>query len=668
MSMLFTRHYQMLLRRGLSLRARDAALFGPLAFLYLVAFLGLWAVYQHNDTVVLNVGDTYSRSYLHNFYDNEQNKHADFAYTTEGSVLELPGPASGPYYVRLRMSGWRTPPHAAPMLILHSRNSTATIALNRQPATYQILLPATVGNLRIQFESDLYTPTFTDPRRLGVALDWVVVQGLGALPPLTTTAMVLGLITLAWWFGLRVGLTPRWAAVPIGVLLVLLLTGMSQGRLFVTVGLGRWLLVLMLLHGLLWPLQSLLRMIMTRHGLTISRTGWYWLWAIFGLALIFKVGGAIYPHAIFIDEEPHTNRVQMVLDGRFSELYKPGFTSYLGATVGLDHGYIPYSPLWYLIIAPLGLIGLTIGDAMNGLNALLNVSKGLMIFLITLATIRRERAALLASGLYHLLPMPYFLISWGNYPTQFGLWASLLALTFLVLNYEQMPALRQWRRFAIWAALLALVILSYTMIGVMTFTLLGLLVVIKVLRGIRPNRRVILALVAGVILAESFAFLVYHHQFASVFVRLTLPSVVRSLTTNATGELRTDVDPRESPLANFVANKSFMRNHTTDVLLLLATIGVVWLYLDRNGRRYRDLWSAWFGVFLLYTLVSAYVADMVLKHVFFVMPLICIGAGLVLDRIWRQHRAGTWFVLANLLLIFAVTVDRWWFYLLFKRH
>lgn len=640
-----------------------------LGVLYIIAIAGLWIVYRIQDTVVLNVGDSYARPHLVNFAEDEHNDKYNFAYTGRDSAIALPGPGSGPYRVRLALSGWRPQAFEAPVLTVHSEAFTTTFPVtDPHILCYEVVLPATTGDLLIRLDSNLYTPSAQDPRQLGVVVDRVEVQSLGWLPPLTTTALVLSLITLLCWFGLRVGLSSSQAALLTGVVLLGLLVGLAQFRLLITVTLSRWVVTLLLLHLMLGPLQQLISRVMRRHDLTITPTGWNWLWAIFGLALLFKLGGALYPHAIFFDQAAHTKRVQMVLDGRFIELYQPGFTSYMGGTVGLGSGYMPYSPLWYLIIAPLRLVGFSIGDAMNGLNAILDVSKGLMIFLIALKTIGRQRAALLASGLYHLLLMPYFLMSWGNYPTQFGLWAALLAITFLTLNYDHMPTLKQRGPFIIWTALLVLALLSYTMIGLLAFSMLALVCLFKALRRARSNWSLIQALVAGMLAAEIFAFAIYHFQFVPAIVSSTIPSVVSNITDNSKADLRSDVEARESPLSNVLANSGFLRNHTTDLLLLIILVGIVWLHFDSRAGHYRALWSAWFAILVLYTLVSAYVADMVLKHIFFLMPLFCICIALVLDKIWGRWRYGRLIVIPGLMVLGALAAEHWWVYVLFDRH
>ncbi|WP_026370629.1 hypothetical protein [Kallotenue papyrolyticum] len=71
---------------------------------------------------------------------------------------------------------------------------------------------------------------------------------------------------------------------------------------------------------------------------------------------------------------------------------------------------------------------------------------------------------------------------------------------------------------------------------------------------------------------------------------------------------------------------------------------------------------------MLSSLFSGFVADMVLKHVFFILPLVCIALAIVLERWWRAGLGGRLAVLALLLFLAAEVIERGHFYLLVKRH
>jgi hypothetical protein len=271
----------------------------------------------------------------------------------------------------------------------------------------------------------------------------------------------------------------------------------------------------------------------------------------------------------------------------------------------------------------------------------------------------------MSAAFYHLIPMPLFLLSWGNYPTQFGLWASLNATAFLVVNYRRFEGRR---RFIGWAAFMVLAILSYTVLGVFAVSLFGLIGVLGLAQRDGLGFRRLRFIVGGIIVAELFSFAIYHVQFASVFFKDTLPAVVSGTSQRLDAPLDASAEARMNALANIAANNQFTINHFTSLGLLLAAIGVLVLALEPGVRRWWPVWGAWIGIFVLYTLVSAYIADMVLKHVFYIMPLVAIALGVICDRWWARGRFGRAAVVLVMLFFASEYLERGYFYLLVKRH
>ena len=463
----------------------------------------------------------------------------------------------------------------------------------------------------------------------------------------------------------RLAFQPAAAALLALVLASSMLYGLINARMLIAVGFVRWLVVLAGLHVLLWPLRAAIGFLYRKSDIELAVGEEIWLTRIFAAATLVKLGGILYPHIIIFDEPAHVMRMQWLLDGRFLELYRPGYTSYMGDTVGLGSGQFPYSPLWYLVVAPFRFLGLSLKDATNGLSALMDVSKLIPIHMIVRATIGSRRTALMAAGFYHLIPMPLFLLSWGNYPTQFGLWASLLATAFLVVNYRHFAGRRM---FITWVAFMALAILSYTVLGVFAVSLFGLIGLLGLAQRDGMGLRRFRFIITGMIVAELFCFAIYHVQFASAFLRDTLPAVVSGTADRIDAPLDAGAEARVNAAANIAANNQFTVNHFTSLGLLLSAAGFVALMLDPRARRWWPLWGAWIGIFILYTLVSAYVADMVLKHVFYVMPLIAIALGVLCDRWWQRGRFGQLAVVLVMLFFAAEYLERGYFYLLVKRH
>lgn len=534
------------------------------------------------------------------------------------------------------------------------------------PAQYHMFLPASSGDVNVELQTNTFkSPIATDQRQLGSALDRMSVAPLSGWLAFSTLGWLILLLMLVWMYAWRIGISANHASFATGIILLAWLVGWLNARIFALDALKPLIIAAILAHLLLIPLRWLLNRTIKRHNLPYSATTAQWVWAVFGLAMLWKLGGMIYPHIRVFDEAAHTLRVQWLLQGRFAELYFPNYTSFMGATVGIEGGYLPYSPLWYIVTAPFRLLGLPIGDTMNGLSAILDVSKGIMIFVIGLATMRRERSALMAMGLYHLFPMPYYLLSWGNYPTQFGLWAALLATTYLILNYDH---LMQKRTFMWWIALVALCMATYTVIGIFAWTMLIFVALFELVRRSKRVRGVAKAIILGIIAAEVLMLAIYHIHFVPVVVNNTLPALFNSAQDKVVPLPDQPDDPRESPLLNFQANTIFLRNHTTDIMLIAMFAGIATLFIERTTRRWWTIWAAWLGIFIFYGIVSAFVADMVLKHIFFIMPLMCLGLAWLVELTMERFWASRWIVVASTIALILLTLDRWHFYLLIKRH
>jgi len=627
--------------------------------------IALILVYRVPQPLQVDLGSSYGRAHTRGFDRRETNQDYTYAFTRESAQIFIPGAGGGNFATLLRFNGWR--PAGVDPAIVHLGNGRAGVTF--RPAgemrSYHVLLPATAGDIDYRIISNLFQGSPSDPRTLGVPIDRFEASATAFVPPVRSGLILLALALGLYGLARRLAFGPGTSAVLALLLVSSACYGLLTARMLITVGLVRWLVVVVGLHVLLWPLCRALASLYRWSNLDVTPGELTWLGRIFVAATLVKLGGILYPHIIIFDEPAHVMRMQWILDGRFMELYRPGYTSYMGDTVGLGSGQFPYSPLWYLVVVPFRFVGLSLKDATNGLSALMDVSKLIPIHMIALATTGSRRTSLLAAAFYHLLPMPLFILSWGNYPTQFGLWASLNATAFLVVNYRRFEGRR---RFIAWAAFMALAILSYTVLGVFAITLFGLIGVLGLAQRDGLGFRRLRFIVTGIIVAELFCFAIYHVQFAGPFLRDTLPAIVSGTSQRLDAPLDASAEARTNALANIAANNQFTVNHFTSLGLLLAVAGVVVLAIEPRARRWWPLWGAWLGVFILYTLVSAYVADMVLKHVFYIMPLIAIVLGVLCDRWWRRGRFGQIAVVLVILFFAAEYLERGHFYLLVKRH
>jgi len=637
---------------------------GAAGALLLLALLAGLLAYQSAPVSRLDIGTTYAEPYLTRFYAPENNSQFDYAFSTDGSEIRIPGVGRGLHRLRLRASGYRGPDSAPPTLTLHSGDrQIGSIPMRAQPAVYHLLAPSADGDLTLRWNSPTFSPSRDDPRKLGVAADWLELTPLerGAAPGQLLILALLAPLAYALLRRLEVG---PGAALGLAAAAALALAGLlATERIWWTNYTPRLLGLLAGLHLALWPLQGLTRWLWRRGGAAFSERDSVLLWRIMLLAALVKIGGVIHPQIIVFDQRWHVPRTMMVLDGRVMELLAPSRVTLLGGTVGLEGGHFPYSPLWYLITAPFGWLGLDLGIASNALNAALDVSRSLLIAYIALRLFSSRRAALWSAGLYHLLGMPYYLLSWGNWPTQLGLWGGLVLLAAVVSTFER-PATRRTLALLTGAALLA--ILSYTVLGVVSCTAVGTLAILEWLRRRDPQAPLRgRALLGALLLAEALAFAVYHVWYVPTLLAQTLPAITHAMTAE---QRELNGLPKPNLLGDLGVNGGYALNHLTWLALGLLPPGALlaWRRTHASGRM---LLLAWLLTLAVFSLFSWAVADMIFKHIFFMLPLAAMLGGLTLSALWARPGRAARIVPAGLLLYLAAfCAERWYFYIMIKRH
>jgi len=66
--------------------------------------------------------------------------------------------------------------------------------------------------------------------------------------------------------------------------------------------------------------------------------------------------------------------------------------------------------------------------------------------------------------------------------------------------------------------------------------------------------------------------------------------------------------------------------------------------------------------------VSWNIADMILKQVFFMLPLAALCMALALEWLWKQWWIGRTAVVLTLVYLALRVADRWYEYIMVKRH
>ncbi len=652
----------------------------------LLAFLLLLLVYQFPRPIVLDLGTTYARPYLEGFFEPETAPIPSLPYSTRGDRGPRPGPGPLRYAYTSARSHICLPGigHGPALLLLRMGGGVPGVRQNLsaggQPlgevmagefATYAYLLPTEAigpGGVILTWQGETHSPPH-DPRQLGIAVAHLLWLPLaGPVWPDWEQVFWVALAALSLYFlARRLDLSPAGSAFLSVLLVVFISLGIALAHLYLTIYTPR-LAGLLLALALLLPLlrratRSLLRRIGMEMPVGVERA----FWRISTLAALIKLGGTLYPQMIVLDALPHAYRVYRFLAGETDSLFLPGYYSHLGWTVGLEGGQFPYSPLFYLLSVPLTLLPIPLTLSMGLLAGVLDVARNLLLYLLGNKVTGHPRAGLWTAFFYTVLPAPYYLLSWGNYPTQLGLFAALLTLTFLALNGER---LSRRGTFLGWLGVLVFALLSYTVVGAMTVVLLLLFLPLEVVfSSARGRGRRWGAVLGGLLLAEGIIFLLYHSNFVASLWQETLPAIVQAVTNKAASPVPPEVDPRLGLLSNWVANWIFARNHLTEMGVLWAALGLLGLLGEPSYRRWRPLLLAWLLIFPLLALFSGLVADLVLKHIFFLFPLFCLGAGVLADTLWRRKTpAGQAVVFLFSCLLAGISLLRWLEYILVKRH
>ncbi len=139
----------------------------------------------------------------------------------------------------------------------------------------------------------------------------------------------------------------------------------------------------------------------------------------------------LYPYFIGIDVSWHMNKVLQILNGQLSLFY--GTNSPLNESTmpeaewGANRPVIPYSPWFHMFAVLFTYVPLPLVLTANLFHTLIDCSRALLIGLLGRKLGLSERQSLFASLLYAVTPVTFLLLSWGNVPTAFGMWWTLVS-------------------------------------------------------------------------------------------------------------------------------------------------------------------------------------------------------------------------------------------------
>lgn len=582
----------------------------------------------------IEVGGLLDGPFLRGFHAHEHDGEVNFRWSDVSSAVVLPG--AGVAAVQLRVHSQAD----GKQLTIDDGGGATTLRLRPGWQTLWLAPRASQGSgdVRVAIATTPAT-SGADPRQLGVVLDWIDLGGQSApagQAALLGTIVALVVALAGWalgraWAGVVAG-----AALGIGGLAALTWDGGAY-RLLLTSYTGRLALTL----ALALALGAAVERGLARIAREPADGGGAWrhrLAAVVALVFLARLAGMAYPLAFISDIRFHLYRSELIRDGRLLELLLPN--SSLTPMQWQSDITIPYSPLYYMLLAPaMWLPGSGPALAMMAFSSLVDALAALLAAALVILGGGGRRAALAAATLMGFLPFGLLVsVSWGLFPTLLG---QCLALLAIVTWLWARPRLSRRRELWLVAAAMTLAYISYPtallFLGVAWLALLALLALQRD-ASLRPT------LLAGLIAAGASLALYYGWHIPALVSR-TFPAVLGALA----GEGDLHGGGRSLPPIGQIMWAPLWGQYGPLALgmagggaLLLA--GRLWrgrhaLAPDCDDARRRMLATvllAWCAAYPPFALADAYV-PLVAKHVLHLLPAIAVLGGLLLEDLGRRR-------------------------------
>ncbi len=640
------------------------------AVVALTVFALTTLVYQLPRPWQVDVGGPYDGPWLSGFHDREGDKRFTWRWTTSEARVNLPGVGAGWYdlYIDMAAGGAeRTLPRVSVSI---NGRPKGQFVVGADYAPYRIALSPQdflAGDVEIVLRSETFVPP-RDPRSLGVAVDAIRLTPSAPVPRLPALgtlvfALLVSFVSAAGLAVARVGRRPTICA--LGTMLAVYAAGLAANRIEVATFLPRLLTASLLAAPIPYVVMRLLGATRVRRdgpdtiasggdgleGHISSPVGTPLAPAVATFAFLVglaKLGGTLYPQIVIIDLPFHLGQIRQVLAGNFLKLYLPGPLSLavMPEKEWTVRAPIPYSPFFYLFMSPLGWLPVDMRQSVPLVNALLEAWKLPLVILLGLRLKLSKGEAGLGGLVYGLAAAMYMLLQWGNWPTTFSQWFALAGLTMLLVRESR-------ARFLLAGFLLAVAFISYTVTAAFLLTMLVGLSAVWAFAGRDHPERGLLA-TATLTLAGAWlvAFLAYYSAHAYVAVTQTLPAFAGALASQGTLTTRTGT------VWQYVGgNISSLGNYGLLPILIIGLWGAALAWL-RLGTYHRAIVGLWIGVLVLFGLVG-YKVDMVLKHVWFTVPLLAALSGPVLWNLGRRERAGLLLASGVLVYLTWASISLW---------
>jgi hypothetical protein len=650
----------------------------------LLTALVVTLAYQVRPSYDIAVGEPSGRPYLDGFNTQEVSDPAggepvSFRWTTGYSTVTLAAVGRQDFNVTMSINGGR-PPDQPPARLRIASGAETFYDGSPEPGwkDYSFTVHREAvrdGTLTIELYTNAFVPT-PDPRTLGVSVHRVQVSPdanphrfieppWAVLLPLVGTAALLGLfLALTGW---GTGVVALGASIP--------------------ALLGGWLLVAdrLWLTAQEWPMEWVLATVLgILLAFLVGTVGW-WLMARGGatwkpwhgrallimvaLAFIIRLLGQMHPQICIIDLNFHLHRFQTVESGQL--LFTIASAEWGGRqTFYLPTAYLFMLPLEWVLKDPLFVIRL-FTVAISTLGAV-------PVFYIASRALKDTRAGVVAATLYLGLPIAVIPFWWGITTNLFGEFFALCSLAIVIGVGEGLRPNRP----AFWLLLLTLLLALLSHPGVVQLTLVAftLVALLRLIGRDRGRDRVSAAWAFGaLILAGGIAYALYFRHFLGDM--LTTLEEIRKERASRTPQPGQGIGVRVGGSVNdrslgleirfaqsrldwfFGGLRGFWQEAQVyyRVWPLMGAFLGFWgtrrlsgkgavVYNEVRSRLNRSMlgWALAAGAFAL----VGWVANLYVRYSLFLLPIVALGTGALLSRLWGRGRFGA--LLVTLVVSFFI--------------
>jgi hypothetical protein len=328
----------------------------------------------------------------------------------------------------------------------------------------------------------------------------------------------------------------------------------------------------------------------------------------------------------------HSSIAEEIWKGRFLIYYLPYPGSMLSEQAHWGSIVVPHPCLYQTLAAPLAALPQPWFYLSEKVFLALMLASVVIVASLLATRTGGDRAGALAAVTAAGLVPTFQLLGLGHLMTLLGVFASSLALAWLALRADRLSERATWW---IAVALLTFCFLSYFASLLFTGLVLALLIASLVKEDLKRTR----ALATATLAASACAFGLYYVNWAWPFLSQSIPRLAGGAVSEPTPILRR--------LAAEPGKLDYSYGSLAIPLLGLAGL----LSLPRSWER--RVLIAWGSVLVLVGGADVFF-NFILKHHYYVIVPVAVGAGALLSRLWSASRVGRAVALAALGAVLAL--------------